>query len=843
MIADAPQLAHQALLERILTCEARVYRFIASAGFGKTTLAWELARRRLPAAQCDLLGVQSELDAWRRLIDALAKLDRESGERIVEESLTIAQAGPAQRRAYLCSVAAGGSFTGTLLIDNAEALAANPLFQLPLAALLEGRPSCTIVLCSRVDVSVRLAALYAPHELVTLRENDLRFEMADMRRMLSGDTAQAHQALMWSGGWPLAAVRAVHLLRAGKALPRTAADEAWLSSLIVENVEALTPSRREAVMRLAAVRDCSVDEAGDVHAFGIPFLVARPDGSTELHPVARAVLQRQYAEECERAREMVFDQALSRGDHLRVAELALQYGDLERAADALEHIDHSSHEQPPTRYRTVLERLDGDLLLQRPRLWLPCDASFQSDFLEMSEELEPVLHRTWDALPASMQSGCAALVALRKAEYYGEWDGALELLDAFEERIDKSALDNDERLRAALCRCSIASNCGWDFDETAFVREYGDALGRSPILLPEHYYLQATRAFFSADREGVLSAIERYLSAMRACDHPAQLRAALYRSLWLPWEVGAYDVHERLRRALVEILRQPTTPNDLLTRIAWEMIDAAQGVAPVREDTTIAIGCLTNLLVAACSDDFDEAATAMQAALQMTGNPAFRATAVILRVAAFAFDPSYEHLLDSAFDNFRDDACPELRATVAALRAGDARTFLEPLNLRFRAAGERSRSAFYVDVRDARVRRKGIEVSFGDRELELFMLLAASGRAVPAIEAAETLWPQSDDEAAHNALKVCLSRIRARTGCKDVIVTRAGDLAISPDHVQTDLARAQRLIRLADEGSSAAAHSALAILERPLADQYRHWHWRTILTTRLETLRAHGRAV
>jgi DNA-binding SARP family transcriptional activator len=99
------------------------------------------------------------------------------------------------------------------------------------------------------------------------------------------------------------------------------------------------------------------------------------------------------------------------------------------------------------------------------------------------------------------------------------------------------------------------------------------------------------------------------------------------------------------------------------------------------------------------------------------------------------------------------------------------------------------------------------------------------------------LWPATDDASARNALKVCISRIRARTACKELIVTTGGDITLSADHVQTDLDRAERLLHLAQEGSQAARHAARLVLARPFPQRYASWRSRDALTARWHALK------
>lgn len=846
--APARLLARKDLLRGLNACDARVYRFIAGAGFGKSTLAWELTRDRGPVALCDMRGVRSELGAWRRLITALCKLDTD-GERIAQESVALADAH--ERNAYVRAIAQRGNLRGTLLVENAEHLNGERWLS-PLRSFVSGRPQCTLIVCSRSDLDLHVAATFAPHEFITVREHDLRFDLSDFGALLQASARDRapERALMWSEGWPLAASRAVALLRRGEELPRSSDSETWLRDLVRETMESGGDAIREIVLRLASLADTGADEilaplpqhardAARRQLSAIPFLAERPDGSFDLHALAREELVRLYPGECAQARQSAVREAAARGDYVRCAEIALQQDDVEAAADALIRADHDFYQMPPPRYLAALEHLDANVILQRPQLWMVSEISLKSDFLALNGELEPVFRAKARSLPPRMRMACAALVCFRKGEYDGRWEDGLTLLEEFERDLSDDCVRPRDLVYAAHYRCGAASNCGLDFDAAAHWREFGDELTSALIFYGEFLYWEFSRAYFRGDAAAALAAIERYIAHVRECGYPVYRRASLYRSLFCCWEIDARDAYERYRRELIGLLTDRATPNDLLSRLAWEMLDASSGVPPYSGGPIVSTGCFTNLMLAAQADDYDVVAAAMDAALQMSGSPALRSINVKLSVAAFCFDPgANEALLNGAFDHFQPPAAPALRACVQRLRSGEHAGILEPLAQRFRKAGERFRNRFYVDVAQARIRRGGTEVHLGERELELFMLLAAAGRPLPAIEVAEMLWPDSDDASARNALKVCISRLRSRTGCKDLVISTGGDVMLSADRVQTDLMRAERLLSLAQDGSSAAMRGARAIIERPASERYRAWPWSRILTERLALLRA-----
>lgn len=850
-------LARADLLRGLNACDARVYRFIAGAGFGKSTLAWEIACSRAPVAVCNMLGVRDGIDVWRRLITALSKLAGSSDVQIAQESLTLALAQSTERDGYLRAVAQGAGLRGALLVENAEQLT-DPARLSPLREFLSGRPSCAVVICSRTDLDLEIAQHHAPHEFVTVRERDLRFDLSDFQRHLNGGACDdaAARALSWSAGWPLAAARAIALLNRGEALPDAAVSEGWLQDLVAKTVTALPPELREALLRLAAVADPAMDEvfaavpcedrkpARAQLTACVPFLAERPDGSIELHALAREALLESFDRECGRARKAVFAEAIARGDHLRCAELALQQDDERAAADALIRAGHDFYKMPASRYVAVLERLGRDIVLERPALWMVSEICLKSDFLALNRELETVFREKAPSLPPRTRMACAALICFRRGEYDGRWEEGLALLDEFERKCAKDCVRPRDLLYAANYRCGAASNAGFPFDEAAYWRDYGEEIVAAPIFHGEYLYWEVTRAYFRDDAEGALAAVFRYIDQVRECGYPIYRRASLYRSLFTCWELDARESFERYRGELIGLLRQPTTPNDLVARLAWEMLDATSGVPPYRDGPIVSTECLTNLMLAAHSDDFDLIGAAMGRALELSGSPALRIANVKLSVAAFCFDPAtHERLLDGAFATFTESAAPALRACVARLRAGEHGGILEPLAARFRTAGERSRNGLFVDVTLARVRRGGVDIHLGDRELDLLMLLAGAGRPLPALELAEMLWPESDDAAARNALKVCVSRIRARTGRKEAIAMIGGDLMLTEAHVRTDLDRAARLLRVARDGSVAALHAARAVLERPVPERYLAAPFAHALTARWQDLRARSRSL
>lgn len=62
----------------------------------------------------------------------------------------------------------------------------------------------------------------------------------------------------------------------------------------------------------------------------------------------------------------------------------------------------------------------------------------------------------------------------------------------------------------------------------------------------------------------------------------------------------------------------------------------------------------------------------------------------------------------------------------------------------------------------------GKPVALADKEMELLFTVAAAG-TINGEQLMDIVWPESDGDAAHNAFRVCLHRLRKRMNAGDVI--------------------------------------------------------------------------
>jgi DNA-binding SARP family transcriptional activator len=83
------------------------------------------------------------------------------------------------------------------------------------------------------------------------------------------------------------------------------------------------------------------------------------------------------------------------------------------------------------------------------------------------------------------------------------------------------------------------------------------------------------------------------------------------------------------------------------------------------------------------------------------------------------------------------------------------------------------------------VRVDGRAVTLPDKELELLFTIAAAG-TINGEQLMDMLWPDADGDAAHNAFRVCLHRLRRRLGSGQVI-HRSGKAYSLDDGIDVDL--------------------------------------------------------
>jgi hypothetical protein len=150
--------------------------------------------------------------------------------------------------------------------------------------------------------------------------------------------------------------------------------------------------------------------------------------------------------------------------------------------------------------------------------------------------------------------------------------------------------------------------------------------------------------------------------------------------------------------------------------------------------------------------------------------------------------------LERAHAIARDAGWPALSKSILALRA-NARDIgiLQPLvEVRLRKSRP-ARPAFEVSFFNAELRQNGTRIPLAENELELLLAVASAPGGLKDTDLIDDLWPESDGDAARNAFRVCLHRLRKKSGDAR-IVTRVGKGYVVHPWADVDLWRLQSLV-------------------------------------------------
>lgn len=190
----------------------------------------------------------------------------------------------------------------------------------------------------------------------------------------------------------------------------------------------------------------------------------------------------------------------------------------------------------------------------------------------------------------------------------------------------------------------------------------------------------------------------------------------------------------------------------------------------------------------------------------------------------------------------RDAGWSALSKSILALRA-NARDIgiLQPfVEVRLRKSRP-ARPLFEVSFFNAELRKNGARIPLAENELELLLAVAAAPAGLKDTDLIDDLWPESDGDAARNAFRVCLHRLRKKSADAR-IVARVGKGYVVHPWADVDLWRFESLIATCRESKGKNGATEL----RELCDAVRagggrrgtlgEWFYRfeQVLTRRLD---------
>ena len=185
--------------------------------------------------------------------------------------------------------------------------------------------------------------------------------------------------------------------------------------------------------------------------------------------------------------------------------------------------------------------------------------------------------------------------------------------------------------------------------------------------------------------------------------------------------------------------------------------------APAASDLHEWVAC-AHLMACANADDARVAAEhafGAIAAADASGTPYL---GILARVAAAEFDPaSRDGLYAAAAVSARAIGSASLEEALRGLQRNETPAAIEPLVTRLRKP-RAANPLLEVNFLTASVRSMGADVKLRDAEKALLFGIAHRASPVPAATLIDALWPDSDGDAAQNAFRVCLHRVRRALG-------------------------------------------------------------------------------
>ncbi len=860
MTVTSPYVVERDLVDALVACKAKVYRLIAPAGFGKSFMAAQIGRRFPKSAVCDCLGVRETVELAQRLIEAFSVLAGERGKRIKDETASLAFSSVDERRAYLEQIWDALPDYGVLIVENAEEILDRREALAFLATLFAKRPRGALVVCSRNDLPLRWSDALFPHENIAVREQHLRFSREEFAALFDGtmvSSAEIAHTYAWAGGWPFAAAQVARYMREGGDMrgltPEGTSPQDLAEKLLEQLLCSLPEDLRTGVIRCAAITQPRAEDfSGSGDALGapafadrlvsaFPFITRRVDGTYEMHPIARATIVRLHGAAFDAIIGRVVADARRRGDHLRCAELHLQWGDEDKAARALIRVGMGTMDLPAPRYLAVLERLGRGVLVRFPQLWALSSIYWQNRFGSLAGEVQHIVARLPRSVPLETRAACIAIACYHLSDR-GEWQGAFHLLDSFEKFLrhnGRTAEREDVCAYIPIFHAYAAVSNGKEYADAELWRRYGSAISRSDIALTEHYTTEARIAFLRGRLELAAASLERMVAAARRTRYPTHERIALGKAIAIAWLLGDDEALERYRTDLLTLLRDPMVPDDLAAHEAEQLLDASWGLPWSGTERTKGDASFLRLMYAAAALEEEDALAALEEAYGIaTATRSF--WGVTLAYTALAcFDPERSALLDEALSYAERSDFSAFREAITSVRGdrvscGSLTRFAQ----RFREAGERARTCVHVDLLCRRLRRNGEVLRLGKRELELVLLLAARGQSVQRMELVDAFWPGRGEDAAFNALKACVNRVRRRTRSQELIVATAGDYALSPQVACVDLDVAECYAEIAKRGCVAAMRAGTRLLRDLPEDLDMPASWGARAAERVRALRA-----
>lgn len=770
----SPEIFRSRLIEGNALHGRRFVALFAAAGFGKSTLARQLATRYASTAVCDFRSCKTLADA----ISCIAAL---RGDSLVIPEQGGAHLTPASLVDYAveCWRKPLDAF---VIFENSEALALVEGAREALIALLAATPyDRSVCICSRVEIDVPFWEFATPDEAIVVKEAKLAFSESDLRELFS-DEQNLHRLYEITRGWPLC-VRLVERLTQHRSLGEVLSDlgEIDLSMLyayLVEHVIArLDPTAYQLILLISAAE--SLQPADLRRVFGTragqaermcrasPFITAR-SGEYIVHPlIAQSILQRDGT----RAREALLHAASAAlpEDRLRAGVLYAKAHDYDAAAAAIQPLALAFAEEPrDPQFAWVLARIPHETLLRHARLY-GTSMVFSSLSVPNEDRLRDALrieaNLSADADEETRAS--VAITAVNALANLGRLQEALEITGRLAASANPSLQIIYHMFRGGvLARMGKYERALQDWQ---VVQRLGAGAPTTLAVTGNEIPARHARSHgdYASDEMWLSYTLQKSVESANINCYVLTLAEGIF-AAWFRGDRGEYA---ELVRRLNEASDPLTMPGTRLFRNCvngnLEDLSPDSGRAQLQ-----AFAYLIAL-------SFVHGARARTGALHAI-DAAERANEPFLKTlahVALAYVNPRESVgaLQTAAAHAAQVESPPLQHAVAQLQTGVTPAMFLPM--RSMLLGDASPDRFRLAVLDGTLHRGGVRLAPTKRELELLAYVAFRGRVVSRDELAEAMFPNATSREADGALRVTVSRARKKFG-DSIITSVSGGYAI-----------------------------------------------------------------
>jgi DNA-binding SARP family transcriptional activator len=796
----------------IASGDPRVVVLAAPPGYGKNALLRSFAARIGTLLICELPAGGDVSELARAALDALVSAHGERAARSAANRLAQRRelVGATSRETLRREWAIDSGPEVFALYDPSGTLA-TPAGADLFAGLTAGFPAARrLAVSTRAPLPPALQQMVSRERTVSVLASDLALPHdAVVGLARSAGLPAATGAIVYdvARGWPLASkllirlfarIPAEELLDAVSAVPHHAllafAAHRTIASLDERVREALIVTmllRRTAHRDLVRVLGEQCDDAVFARLVDLPFVECENDRAV-VHPEIARLVRERLEPVVRGLYERTLDALAGDGAYVDAAGIALDAGDVERAAAIIDAAPpYTAAPVPLGTYERVIDRIGPDLVTRYPNVWVATRPyrTFSVDRATYIREAETVYH----CLPPASSSDQRASVLMHLASAYFNVGRAAEADQLIDEALRGFASGNIPARAAILNLAASLRGIEGRFSLARSLAAQASAISRNAFGETQTlHYIESHEAVYRGRQDRFVVIMDELLRRHEREALPLYLAYAGTNGAIFSWVSGDDAAFQRY----LTILEDAMTPG--LSPAFGPIVDAARG-RPARLDNQYmwpemaAVMHLYRMGTATNDRDALDAARAAVHAADQRGDPFVRTLA---HVALYVLDESV-----------REDEARILTATAALIESAELHDAVSavvegrPAGMlasfvarRVRRRRERAEPRVTVELVTGRVSRDGVAIRLTDKEFELMAFLASNHGLMSRQRIGEALWEHLDPEEWRNNFKVTLHRIRTKLAMHDIVLTDEARYRLAPS-VEVDLRRAERLVR------------------------------------------------